>query len=80
MLEKLNWVMSVPIVDNEFTQNEESDVVNSRAFALGLIVIASLYVLIMICQAYQNNMNKLGDDYKDSSYQYETESYDFRPY
>jgi hypothetical protein len=57
---------------------------DSRAFALGLISIASMYVLIMICQAYRNNMNQInqenGDDGYDSSYRYETESYDFRPY
>ena len=54
----------------------------SKVFALVLIGVASLYVLIMICQALKSNTDKLmarSTEY-DSEYQYQTESYDFRPY
>mmetsp|Transcript_14394 Transcript_14394/g.24530 ORF Transcript_14394/g.24530 Transcript_14394/m.24530 type:complete len:108 (+) Transcript_14394:242-565(+) len=71
-----------------FDFEDEKGFLTSRAFALGLIGIASLYVLVMICQAYSQNMSRVhhngftdrfiapSSDY----YEYETESYDFRPY
>ena len=49
---------------------------DSRVFALFLITVASIYVLIMICQAYRSR----NDDAYASTYYYETESYDFNPY
>mmetsp|Transcript_14794 Transcript_14794/g.25167 ORF Transcript_14794/g.25167 Transcript_14794/m.25167 type:complete len:87 (-) Transcript_14794:351-611(-) len=33
--------------------------VNSRVFAIFLIAMASLYVFIMICQAYRNNLRRM---------------------
>ena len=66
-------------------ESEENGIFSSRSFALGLIGIASLYVLVMICQAYKTNMNRIHDeeyeyDEYTSEYEYETESYDFGPY
>ena len=62
----------------------DNSILSSRTFALGLIGIASLYVLVMICQAYKTNMNGLHDEDDEemyaSEYEYVTESYDFAPY
>ena len=41
---------------------QEADILGSRVFAISLICIASLYVLIMIFQAYLNNQNYPGSD------------------
>ena len=55
-------------------------------FALALIGVASLYVLIMICQAYRNNNYKkkqkenMQHDEIESEYEYQTVSYDFSKY
>ena len=58
---------------------------SSRSFALCLTGIASIYVLIMICQAYTSNKIKMNltesvESGYEYEYQYQTESYDFRPY
>jgi hypothetical protein len=58
---------------------------SSRYFALCLIGIASIYVLIMICQAYSTNMLKMNltesvESGYEYEYEYQTESYDFRQY
>lgn len=72
--------------DKTQTSQDDEGLYSSRSFALGLIGIASLYVLIMICQAYKSNQLRMnlsdsqeefiGSDY----YEYETESYDFDQY
>jgi len=55
--------------------------ISSRTIALFLIGVASLYVFIMICQAYRNNKKERARDYKfESTYEYETMSYDFKQY
>lgn len=66
-------------------EDDQDSVVNSRTFALALIGIASLYVFIMIYKAYQENKRRLQDEgfmglEYTTTYIYETESYDFRPY
>jgi hypothetical protein len=64
-------------------QQDDEGLYSSRSFALGLIGIASLYVLIMICQAYKSNqlrMNLSDSEHQyigSGYYEYETESYDF---
>jgi hypothetical protein len=67
-----------------YQDSDDRGMFDSRTFALGLISIASLYVLIMIIQAYRNNQNDPNqfDVYIDQSdsYMYETASYDYRPY
>ena len=67
--------------------DQDQDLISSRTFALGLIGIASLYVFFMICQAYKNNGKNLNiqpdqNRYYEytSEYEYETISYDFKPY
>ena len=60
-------------------------IITSRKFALSLIGIASLYILIMICQASRNNLNQINmsatmNEYGSEYYTYETESYDFQQY
>ena len=61
--------------------NTDESILTSRSFALTLIVIASLYIIVMICQAQKGNMNL---DHSrgsvDYTYEYETESYDFEKY
>ena len=64
----------------QIQNNNENDIWNSRGFALILIGLASVYVLIMICQAYKTNMDRMNilseqDVYlnggaTDSSYEY----------
>jgi|TARA_B110001450_G_C17232825_1_gene324203 hypothetical protein len=53
-------------------------------FALALIGVASLYVLIMVCQAYRNNdkKKKLKEEQQEfeSEYEYQSVSYDFSKY
>ena len=45
---------------------------SSRAFALFLTGVASLYVLVMICQAYRSKQEKMNlTDSIDSEYEYE---------
>ena len=55
----------------------------SRSFAFSLVGIASCYLFIMICKAYQK-MSEQNDEYYDLeaslTYFYDTESYDFKPY
>ena len=72
---------------NPHNQHENDDIISSRTFALGLITIASLYVFFMICQAYKQNGQRVMQapdpnrfyEYT-SEYEYETISYDFKPY
>ena len=65
---------------------DDEGLYSSRSFALGLIGIASLYVLIMICQAYKSNQLRMilsdsqGELIGSGYYEYETESYDFDQY
>ncbi len=60
--------------------DDSKSLFSGQVFALVLIGIASLYVLLMICQAYLNNRANLVSDSYASDYEYLTESYDFRPY
>ena len=65
--------------------SEKPSGLDSRSFALSLIVIASLYVLFMICKAYKNSVDDdsqsdfVGQQYSNS-YEYVTPSYDFEQY
>ena len=65
---------------------EDDGLYSSRSFALALIGIASLYVFIMICQAYKSNQLRMSLSETDEQflgseyYEYETESYDFDQY
>jgi len=78
-------VYNDPYVKNQTSGQDgekASKLFSGRIFALVLIGIASLYVLIMICQAYLSNkesMMNMSEEYP-SEYEYQTESYDFRPY
>ena len=72
---------------NESNVEDDDGLYSSRSFALALIGIASLYVLVMICQAYKNNQNRMDGSesdpyeiYGSEYYEYETYSYDFDPY
>ena len=80
---------------NESTQSRHQKhmVVNSRDIAIGLVTVASCYLIVMICRAYHRmNMQRgkgLRSDGEDSShlegesityYYYDTESYDFQQY
>ena len=67
---------------NDFSEigDNKHQIFSGRIFALILIGIASLYLLIMICQAYVNNRQLLMSSLYESDYDYQTESYDFRPY
>ena len=66
---------------HRLSRDEEQKLLSGRVFALVLIGTASLYVVIMICQAYINNRDRMmtASSY-ESQYEYPTESYDFRPY
>ena len=73
--------------ENQSNIDDDDGLYSSRSFALALIGIASLYVLVMICQAYKNNQNRVdlseSDQYEiygSEYYEYETQSYDFAPY
>ena len=73
--------------ENQSNIDDDDGLYSSRSFALALIGIASLYVLVMICQAYKNNQNRVdlseSDQYEiygSEYYEYETQSYDFGPY
>ena len=62
--------------------DEDNDgMFSSRSFAIGLVGIASCYLIVMICKAYKR-MNEEEDSYIDESitYYYDTESYDFNQY
>ena len=51
---------------------------SSRSFAIGLIGIASCYLVVMICKAYKR-MNDPEDDAEDSlTYYYYDTSYDLQ--
>lgn len=55
-------------------QKEEDGILKSRAFALFLIGVASLYVFVMICQAYKTNrvqLHNFSSEY-ESEYTYAT--------
>ena len=64
----------------ELQDRGKNSLLTSRLFALILIASASLYVLVMICQAVKSQQGKLVSTEYESEYQYQTESYDFRPY
>ena len=52
---------------------------SSRSFAIGLVGIASCYLVVMICKAYKRMNEEDTYDYDDSiTYYYDTESYDFQ--
>ena len=74
-------------------QNHHQIAVNSRDIAIGLVTIASCYLIVMICRAYHRmNMQRdrvLRSDGEEDSrlegdsityYYYDTESYDFQQY
>ena len=67
---------------------ESPIMIDSRTIALVIIGLASIFVVFMIVQTFKNNLRGMTDDahYQnfdlESSYeyQYDTLSYDFRPY
>jgi len=63
-------------------RNEEEDedgLFSSQSIAFGLIGIASLYLLIMICKA-SRNQEIMDREYNSEYYEYVTMSYDYKPY
>ena len=63
-------------------QDKDDGMYSSRSFAIGLIGIASCYLVVMICKAYKR-MNDPEEDYTNDdsiTYYYGTGSYDFSQY
>lgn len=61
-------------------EEDESDdgMYSSRSFAIGLVGIASCYLVVMICKAYRKINEDAGSyDEETITYYYDTESYDF---
>ena len=61
--------------------DDDEGMFSSRSFAIGLVGVASCYLVVMICKAYRR-MNEEDNYYGEESitYYYDTESYDFHQY
>jgi len=63
--------------------NNDEGMFSSRSFAIGLVGVASCYLVVMICKAYRRMSEQEEDiyDFEESiTYYYDTESYDFNQY
>lgn len=66
----------------DLEQERSQNKFDGRTFALIMILIASLYIIMVICQAFIKNGHRMSSSAYDSiEYEYETtDSYDYRPY
>ena len=77
----VNIAQSINMLDNDSPYERPSPIFSGKLFALVLIGISSMYVIIMICQAYLTNKDKYDfETSRESEYDYLTESYDFKAY
>ena len=61
--------------------DDDEGMFSSRSFAIGLVGVASCYLVVMICKAYKRMSEEDNYEYDESiTYYYDTESYDFNQY